>query len=322
MQIPVGAKVVILDSGIMGTVDHYDGSTVFIDVDGDLQQVHKQDIALVSDFGSGSNNEKKKNAPLPGEGNASCFLLWQAVKAMNGELQHFEVFLCNETRAELLFTYQFDLDNATGTTVRNTIPVHGKIRLHMIRPDQINDKPDWFIECWKKDEHGKTIQVAAQEGRLRAKQYVARLQSEEYAKDGAFRFDIAVSDATILITPKKSAEKEKDLFAIKKKVETEHPILQKASMPDFIDLHAEKLIPHYRNLDASEILLHQLSAFRNFLEKAIRLNMHTIYAVHGLGKGVLKAEIEKTLKKYPEVSSYNNDYTARFGFGATQINLD
>jgi dsDNA-specific endonuclease/ATPase MutS2 len=94
------------------------------------------------------------------------------------------------------------------------------------------------------------------------------------------------------------------------------------SQLDFIDLHAENLLPGYQHMDANDILYRQISHFKNFLEKAIKYNLHKIYVVHGIGKGVLKAEIEKVLKKYPEVSSYNNDYHTRFGFGATEIFLD
>jgi len=93
-------------------------------------------------------------------------------------------------------------------------------------------------------------------------------------------------------------------------------------MPDFIDLHAENFLSGYQHMEANDILFRQISHFKNFLEKAIRYNLHKIYVVHGIGKGVLKTEIEKVLKKYPEVSSYNNDFHARFGFGATEIFLD
>jgi hypothetical protein len=40
-------------------------------------------------------------------------------------------------------------------------------------------------------------------------------------------------------------------------------------------------------------------------------NQHTSFDSH-----------EEVLKKYPEISSYNNDYHSRFGFGATEIFLD
>jgi hypothetical protein len=107
----------------------------------------------------------------------------------------------------------------------------------------------------------------------------------------------------------------------KNRRQTDNEILQMAAMPDFIDLHAEKLIPNHRDLDASSILRVQLSRFRQFLEKAIRLHMHKVYVVHGIGKGILKSEIEKILLQYPEVTSFNNGFNNRFGFGATEIIL-
>lgn len=108
----------------------------------------------------------------------------------------------------------------------------------------------------------------------------------------------------------------------KRNIVKQNEVELKAAMPDFIDLHMESLMPGARFSDTSEILHHQIRQFKGFLEKAIRYNLHKIYVVHGLGKGVLKAEIEKVLKEYPEVDRYNNDYHARFGFGATEIFLD
>lgn len=94
-------------------------------------------------------------------------------------------------------------------------------------------------------------------------------------------------------------EVDKDDFFLKEKIPAQHELIVKAEMPDFIDLHAENLLPGYQHMDANDILYRQISHFKNFLEKAIKYNLHKIYVVHGIGKGVLKAEIEKVLKNIP-----------------------
>ena len=41
--------------------------------------------------------------------------------------------------------------------------------------------------------------------------------------------------------------------------------------------------------------------------------------IHGLGKGKLRDEVHTILKQTPEVSRYKNEWSGRYGFGATEI---
>jgi dsDNA-specific endonuclease/ATPase MutS2 len=182
--------------------------------------------------------------------------------------------------------------------------------------------PCFVINCWLKTAEGGTQPSVSKEIKLKAKQYFAKLDSPEFKKQDKFVLEVTKEiEPKVKKTPMVEVDKD-DFFFEKKKIPAQHELIVKAEMPDFIDLHAENLLPGYQHMDANDILYRQISHFKNFLEKAIKYNLHKIYVVHGIGKGVLKAEIEKVLKKYPEVSSYNNDYHTRFGFGATEIFLD
>lgn len=325
MSIPVGEEVVILDSGIIGVIQYYDGNTAYILANGELHQAHKKDIARTNAFGviNKPDADKKQSHENTLPQQRGVIIRWKAPESPSGSWPHFEVSIGNYTETELLCQYQLWLNEEVHTTFRKSLAKGAEAFLHLFKPDQINDRPVWTIQCWKKDAQGVTIQVADQEMKLRAKQYVARIQSPEFLNTRQLLFEVPVTDASLLQKPvaEKPALPQFD-FNQKKKVEQHHEVLQKAHMPDFIDLHAEKLLPDHRHLSATEILTMQVHSFKNYLEKAIRLRMHKVYIVHGHGKGVLKQEIEKALKKYPEVSSYNNDYNPRFGFGATEIILD
>jgi len=324
MQIPVGTEVVILESGITGVVDHYDGSTAYVLAGGDMIQVHKKDIEPVSAFGSiRTAKADKTDHQTSSNRYHGLMITWKAMRSMAGELQHFEVYFHNGTPDAVLLEYLFWLEEAQHTTVRKSIPSGGMERLHLIRPDQMNDRPVSEVRCWRKGSDQVNALIADTEVRLRVKQYIARLQSPEFIKTGELQFEIPVTgqQGTNKEQPKREGAPETDIWK-KDTIQMHHEVLQKASMPDYIDLHADKLLPNVRNMEPGEILQFQLRAFTQFLEKAIRLRMHKIYAVHGLGTGRLKQEIEIILDDYPEVTSYNNDYTARFGFGATEIILD
>ena len=323
MKIPVGTAVVILESGETGVIAYYDGNTAFIDVDGETVQAHAKDIEPVASFGKAPAKAITTNTPKQFDSIEEGLLIqFAAVRNLSGELTRFDLSLVNNTPSNILFEYQFHVFDASPITIRKELNSAATIKLHEFKTDQLNDAPMFVINCWLKTAEGGTQPSVSKEIKLKAKQYFAKLDSPEFKKQDKFVLEVTKEiEPKVKKTPMVEVDKD-DFFFEKKKIPAQHELIVKAEMPDFIDLHAENLLPGYQHMDANDILYRQISHFKNFLEKAIKYNLHKIYVVHGIGKGVLKAEIEKVLKKYPEVSSYNNDYHTRFGFGATEIFLD
>jgi DNA-nicking Smr family endonuclease len=323
MKIPVGTAVVILESGETGVIAYYDGNTAFIDVDGDAVQAHAKDIEPVASFGKAPVKTTTTDTPKQFDSIEEGLLIqFAAVRNMAGELTRFDLSLVNNTPSHILFEYQFHVFDASPITIRKELNSAGTIKLHEFKTDQLNDAPLFIVNCWLKTAEGGTKPAVTKEIKLKAKQYFAKIDSPEFKKQDKFVLEVTKEiEPKIKKTPLVTKDND-DFFFEKKKIPAQHELIIKAEMPDFIDLHAENLLPGYQHMDANDILYRQISHFKNFLEKAIKYNLHKIYVVHGIGKGVLKSEIEKVLKKYPEVSSYNNDYHVRFGFGATEIFLD
>ena len=90
---------------------------------------------------------------------------------------------------------------------------------------------------------------------------------------------------------------------------------------DSIDLHLENLHKTSPGIPAQDSLFIQLEKFEYALDQAIAAGKLEFRVVHGLGKGKLKEEIYKILKKHRHVRSYTNDYHSRYGFGSTLILL-
>ena len=65
-----------------------------------------------------------------------------------------------------------------------------------------------------------------------------------------------------------------------------------------IDLHIELLTSNYQYLDNFEIVQIQLNECHGKIEKALNSNCQKIIIVHGIGTGVLKAEVHKLLNNY------------------------
>lgn len=88
-----------------------------------------------------------------------------------------------------------------------------------------------------------------------------------------------------------------------------------------IDLHIEELIDTHRGMSNSQILSVQMANFNRELNVAIRQGSKKLVAIHGVGEGVLRAEIRKEIHyNYPEFQTHDANYN-KYGYGATEILL-
>ncbi|WP_313807317.1 Smr/MutS family protein [Flavobacterium sp.] len=85
-----------------------------------------------------------------------------------------------------------------------------------------------------------------------------------------------------------------------------------------VDLHIEKLVPSKRGMSNYDILTLQTDTVKGQLEFAIRNRIPKIVFIHGVGEGVLKAEIDFLLGRYEGISFQDANYQ-KYGLGATEV---
>ena len=85
-----------------------------------------------------------------------------------------------------------------------------------------------------------------------------------------------------------------------------------------VDLHIEKLVKSFKHLSNFDILNIQVDTARGQLEFAIKNRIPKIVFIHGMGEGVLKAELEYLFGRYPEISFQDANYR-KYGLGATEV---
>lgn len=85
-----------------------------------------------------------------------------------------------------------------------------------------------------------------------------------------------------------------------------------------VDLHIEELLESHAGLSNTEILLKQMSEFRNMFRKAKREGIHKLIVIHGVGEGVLKSEIRGYLDNQEQIDVYDADFS-EYGKGATTV---
>jgi dsDNA-specific endonuclease/ATPase MutS2 len=85
-----------------------------------------------------------------------------------------------------------------------------------------------------------------------------------------------------------------------------------------VDLHIHNLVDKTSHLSNYEMLNLQLEHSRRKIEFAIEKRIKRIVFIHGVGQGVLKAELQTLFRRYDQIEFYDADYQ-KYGLGATEI---
>ena len=85
-----------------------------------------------------------------------------------------------------------------------------------------------------------------------------------------------------------------------------------------VDLHIEKLVPSKRGMSNYDILTLQMETAKLQLDFAIKNRMPKVVFIHGVGEGVLKAELDFMLGRYDNISFQDANYQ-KYGLGATEV---
>ena len=96
---------------------------------------------------------------------------------------------------------------------------------------------------------------------------------------------------------------------------------KKSAKDDFvleIDLHIEKLVPNKRGLSNYDILTIQTDVVKRQMDFALKNRIPRIVFIHGVGEGVLKAELDFLLGRYDNIKFQEANYQ-KYGMGATEV---
>lgn len=112
---------------------------------------------------------------------------------------------------------------------------------------------------------------------------------------------------------KKVVLQEQQVHQAKNKTKT-----SKAPKKIEIDLHIHELIDDARHMSNFEILNIQIDKAKQQLEWAMEKRIKYIVFIHGVGEGVLKAELQTLFRRYDNLEFYDADYQT-YGVGATEV---
>ncbi|MFD0963334.1 Smr/MutS family protein [Pseudofulvibacter geojedonensis] len=106
----------------------------------------------------------------------------------------------------------------------------------------------------------------------------------------------------------------------KRKQNKKVPAKQRDAAQMVVDLHIEKLVKTKKGMSNYDILSLQLDTAQHRLELAIQKRFQKIVFIHGVGDGVLKADLYSLFRRYDRIQFYEASY-AEYGQGATEIRI-
>lgn len=87
-----------------------------------------------------------------------------------------------------------------------------------------------------------------------------------------------------------------------------------------LDLHMHELLDRFDHMSKAQMLEYQMQRCRAFIHEARQKQYKKVVLIHGVGEGVLRAEIHNWLDSLDKVSYHDAPYRT-YGYGATEVIL-
>ena len=88
--------------------------------------------------------------------------------------------------------------------------------------------------------------------------------------------------------------------------------------PMEVDLHIQQLTNQFKRLSNYDMLSLQIDTAKRQLEFAIQKRIPKVVFIHGVGEGVLRAELEYLFNRYDGLKYYDADFQ-KYGKGAMEV---
>lgn len=230
-------------------------------------------------------------------------------------IQSFKVHLVNETAAELSVDYQAFHREGTLFELSFPLPPFTSFYLHDLSFADAGMQPRFSLRFSRNNAQNEHEELSATL-RLKPRQLMQEIEQMRAGNKAVFTLPFS-GDFQKPETVKKP-------LSVGESRPKSYPAAGKGRRTrktpiDVLDLHLESLAPHARSWSNFEILTLQLNTLEDALATAIALRQESMIVIHGVGKGKLKEEVHRLLRSYREVRFFQQSWSPRFGFGATEI---
>ncbi len=232
-------------------------------------------------------------------------------------VEKFKIHLLNQTGTQFNFTYTLYFNGESNFELNNTILPRQDFYLHDVPFDDLSDNPRFGFEFSLALPDKKKAPYCEASLKIKAKQLFKKIEEVQQKNEASFSYLLFDK------YPDKVEEEKVDLSKLGNagfRIYDAGNIRQHLPPPrSVVDLHIEKLTDSWKHLSNFEILTLQLKEFDKFYDLAVAHHQPSLTVIHGVGEGKLRDEIHDILRTKKEVKSFVNQYTAAYGYGATEI---
>ena len=329
MKFSIGDKVLLKQTGEEGHVSAYINEHMLeVEVNGVSFPVHLDDIdhPYLKWFTDKPAKKKKTSPPeqLPVEKIAErkqrlakgvylSFLPVFKTEEMEEVVDVLRVYLLNEMPQPVKFMYDVRFSQESEFRHEGVLHAFGNVYLHSVSYADMNDQPRFHWQL--SDVQNATMGAADGILRIRPAKLFEHISSLLVSGDPSFSY-LLIDE----FRPKKK-EEPKEKFEPSPKLLSK-PLITTKTIEQAkyeIDLHIEQLVDNKKGLTNADIIKLQLDTLQHYLHLAIVHRQERMIVIHGLGKGKLREEVHAILKQTREVSRFKNEWSGRYGFGATEI---
>ena len=329
MKFSIGDIVLLKRTGEEGHVTAYINEQMLeVEVNGTSFPIHLDDIdhPYLKWFTDKPAKKKKSTPPeqLPVEKAAErkqrlakgiylSFLPVFKTEEMEEVVDQLKVYLLNEMPAAIKFMYDVRFSQESEFRHEGVLHAFGNVYLHNVSYHDMNDQPRFHWQLT--DTQNTTMEIAEGIVRIRPAKLFEHINHLLLHSEPAFSY-LLIDD----FKPKKKPEP-KEKYEPSSKLKSKPLITTKTieSAKYEIDLHIEQLVDNKKGLTNADIVKLQLDTLQHYLHLAIVHRQERMIVIHGLGKGKLREEVHTILKQTPEVSRFKNEWSGRYGFGATEV---
>jgi hypothetical protein len=329
MKFSIGDNVILKRTGEEGHVTAFiDKQMIEVEVNGTAFPVYLEDIdhPYLKWF-TDKNSAKKKQQEYPqqlavekpslrpvrlSKGVYLSFLPVFKTEEMEEVVDVVKVFLLNELPVNVKFVYDARIAERSVFRHEGSLHAFGNLYLHSVAYPDLNDQPrfNWSLVDVQNEANGK------EEGILRIRPAKLFEHVSKILQGSEPSFSYLLVDGFKLKPKKEPTKFEPVIRAGKIAAITAHTL----EAPKYeLDLHIEQLVGNPKALTTDEIAKVQMDALQRYLHLAIAHRQDRMVVIHGLGKGKLREDVHAVLKAMPEVARYKNEWSGKYGFGATEI---
>lgn len=269
-------------------------------------------------------NKPQEPAPIPVEkdgfrkprvarGIYLSFIPVFKTEEMEDVVDYLKVYLLNELPNAVQFTYDAKILHQSLFRHEGKLHGFGHLYLHNVPYADMNDQPRFH---WQFTDTGNETNETG-EGVLRIRPSKLFEHISDVLSKNEPSFSYLLMDDFV---PKKKPERKQKLDVSKPLPVITSTNRAHLEAPRYeIDLHIEELIDDPTGMSNAEIIKMQLDVVKRYVQLAIVHKQERMIIIHGLGKGKLKDEVHKILKRIPEIRLFTNEWQGRYGFGATEV---